>query len=98
MKKVYLKLHELKDLEIKFKDEMMKFEEVSKMPYVTSFERIGFKQGMEKGIEEGRKEGLKEGLKEKIDIVKKLFKKKFSLEDISEITGLSQEEIKKIIS
>jgi len=54
---------------------------------------IAQKEGMEKGIKEGRKEGRKE---EKIEIAKKLLLKKISIEDIEEITGLTEKEIKKL--
>jgi len=45
------------DLEIKFNEDVSKIEEASKMPYVTSFERVGYKKGKEEGKEEGREEG-----------------------------------------
>ena len=49
------------------------------------------------GHEEGRKEGHKEGHKKGCeDIAKKLLSKKFSIEEIEEITGLTKEEIEKI--
>jgi hypothetical protein len=41
--------------------ELKQAEEVKRMPYVMSFERIARKEGRKKGIKEGRKEGLKEG-------------------------------------
>lgn len=50
---------------------------------------------MESSKEEGIKEGLEKGKKE---VVKKSLIKGFSIEDISEITGLSKEEIIKIKS
>ncbi|MEQ8172961.1 MAG: Rpn family recombination-promoting nuclease/putative transposase [Candidatus Eremiobacterota bacterium] len=53
----------------------------------------GLEEGIEKGIEQGKEAGKKE---EKIETARKLFKKKFSVEEICEITGLSEDEIKKI--
>ena len=38
-------------------EEIKELEEVKRMPYVTSVERIGMKIGMEKGMEKGREEG-----------------------------------------
>lgn len=49
--------------------------------------------GMKKGIKEGRKEGRKETI---LKICKKLLEKNYSMEEIKEITNLSEEEIKKI--
>ncbi len=46
-----------------------------------------------KGMEKGRKEGKEEG---KIEIAIKLMKMKMPLEDIAEITGLSEEELKRL--
>ena len=49
--------------------------------------------GRKEGIEEGIKEGLKEG---KLQIAKNLKKKNMDINFISEVTGLSVEEIQKI--
>ena len=62
---------------------------------------LGKKEGMELGKKEGMELGKKEGLElgkkdEKIEIAKKLKKLKMPIEKISEITGLSEEEIIKI--
>ena len=57
----------------------------------------GYKQGRAKGRIEGKAEGREEGkADEKISIAKKMLEKKMSMEDISELTGLTEEEIKKI--
>ena len=50
---------------------------------------------------EGRKEGIKEGIqdgrkKRNIEIAKKLFEKKYPLEEIMEITELTEEEIQNL--
>ena len=53
--------------------------------------------GKKEGMELGKKEGLEQGKKEeKIATAKKLIKLKMPIEKISEITGLSEEEIIKI--
>lgn len=59
------------------------------------------KEMREKGLKEGLEEGLKEGIKEgteqtKIEIAKKMLKKGKDIEEISEITGLSKEEIEQL--
>ena len=49
------------------------------------------------GREEGMKEGKKEGKKQnQIEIAKKLLQRNMSIEDIKEITGLTEEEISKL--
>lgn len=58
-------------------------------------------QGKEEGITIGEKIGKKRGIelgqrKEKIELTKKMLKLKMSVEQIKEITGLSEEEINKI--
>ena len=50
--------------------------------------------GIEQGIEQGREQGREEGARQKsIQIAVKLLAKGFSIQDISEVTGLSQEDI-----
>ena len=45
----------------------------------------------ERAVEEGKSEGKLEGeLKAKIDTVRRMWNKRFSLQEISEITGLSE--------
>ena len=65
----------------------------------------GFAEGLEEGRAEGRAEGREEGreegraegrMNEKYENARKMKSKGFSLEDISEITGLSIDEIKTI--
>ena len=53
-----------------------------------------------KGIEKGKKEGIEQGekngiQKRNIEITKSMLAKNYNLNDISEITGLTIEEIKK---
>ncbi len=56
---------------------------------------------MDKRVEESKKEGIKEGeksgiMKSKLETARNMLKKKFSIKDISEITGLKTSEIEKI--
>ncbi|MDR3223437.1 MAG: hypothetical protein LBT66_06905, partial [Methanobrevibacter sp.] len=55
----------------------------------------GIKEGIKKGIREGEKKGIE---KEKINFALKLKNKGFSLKEISEITELSFERLKNLIS
>ena len=50
---------------------------------------LATKRGLEQGIEQGRKQ-------DKLEIAKKLLEKKMNIEDIKEITGLTEEEINSI--
>ena len=68
-------------------------------------QKISNQKFMDKGIIEGeargkiigREEGKKEGEKQKqIEIAKKLLQRNMSIEDIKEITGLTEEEISKL--
>ena len=50
--------------------------------------------GREEGREEGRKEGRAEGAKQKsFDIAKRMLEKGINIETISELTGLTAEEV-----
>jgi len=52
------------------------------------------KIGLEKGIKIGREEGKKEGRKlEKIEMAREMKKKEYPIGEISELTGLSSDEI-----
>ena len=53
----------------------------------------GIKEGMEKGMQKGKLEGIKEG---KISMAKSMKSKNMDINLISEITGLSIEEIEKL--
>lgn len=46
------------DLEREFISELLAFDEETKMPYMTSVERIGRQEGWREGRQEGRQEGL----------------------------------------
>ena len=54
---------------------------------------LGITEGITKGMAEGITKGKAEG---KVEIAIKLLKKKYSINDITELTGLSSEEIQKI--
>ena len=47
-----------------FEEELARYEEEKKMPYVTSVERIGIKKGLQRGLERGRRKGRHEGQQE----------------------------------
>lgn len=54
----------------------------------------GLKRGKEEGLKQGKEEGLKQG---KEEIIKKMLHKGLNIDKIIELTGLSTEEIKKIV-
>ena len=51
----------------------------------------GLQEGRQKGLQEGRQKGLQEGRQE---VILKLLKADMSVEKVSEITGLSKQEIR----
>lgn len=52
---------------------------------------------MDEGIAKGRAEGVKEGIKEGMkEVAQKMMSKNLPIRQISEITGLSKEEIEKL--
>ena len=61
----------------------------------------GLKEGREEGREEGHKEGIKEGRAEgakqkSFDIAKSMLEKGIDIETISELTGLTAEEVSRL--
>ncbi|MBI3469088.1 MAG: hypothetical protein HY000_39290 [Planctomycetes bacterium] len=50
------------ELEQSFREEIHRFEEERRMPYVTSVERLARQEGRQEGWQEGRQEGRQEGL------------------------------------
>ncbi len=56
------------------------------------------KTARDKGIQEGIQRGLQQGIhQEKAETVQRMKAKGFSVEDISEIAGLTIEEVKKLL-
>jgi hypothetical protein len=51
------------ELEENFRKEIYRFEEASKMQYVTSIERLALKKGHKEGLEKGLQKGLRKGLR-----------------------------------
>lgn len=59
---------------------------------------IGIEKGMKEGIQRGIEKGIMEGSqKEKIEIAKKMLELKIDKETIAEATGLTEQEIEKIL-
>ena len=56
-------------------------------------DEIMIQQGMQQGVQQGLQKGIHEN---RIDIVSRMLKKNFAIEQIAEITGLSIDEIKQI--
>lgn len=61
----------------------------------------GYKEGLQKGLDDGLKEGIKQGIEQgeknkQIEIAKKLINKKMEISIISEITGLTIQEIENL--
>ena len=62
-------------------------------------EKAIYEKGLEVGIEKGIEKGIMEGSqKEKIEIAKKMLKLKIDKETIAEATGLTEQEIEKILN
>ena len=63
----------------------------------TQFRKEGLAEGRAEGMRKGIKEGIKEGIKKaSLEHAKKMLEKGIDINDISDITGLSIEEIKKL--
>ena len=61
-------------------------------------EAKGLAEGLEKGRVEGREEGMAEGrMEERIEIARNMLKAAISVEQISLLTGLSEEQVQSLI-
>ena len=59
--------------------------------------KAGLEQGIQQGIREGVQQGMQQGMqKEKLQIAKKMLSKKIDLNTISQLTGLSIQELKNL--
>ncbi|WP_100486845.1 hypothetical protein [Sporolactobacillus pectinivorans] len=67
------------------------------LKWPNSFYDRGVKQGIEKGIEQGIKQGVDQGKVEASkEFARKLLNKQMSIAEISELTGLAEDEIVKL--
>ena len=85
----------------KFHEEIVRFEEVKKVPFVTTAEKIGMEKGLREGIERGLKKGIKEGMKEgmktgKLELVRQLLIRKFGSIDKETESLLNNAPVNKI--
>jgi predicted transposase/invertase (TIGR01784 family) len=63
------------------------------MTYVTNTERIGIKKGIKKGIEQGIEQGIERTTRE---LALKMLRRGMERGEVSEITGLSMEQLQTI--
>jgi predicted transposase YdaD len=54
------------ELAERFHEEIKKYEEVRKVAYITTAEKIGMKKGFEQGLQEGMQQGIQQGLQQGI--------------------------------
>jgi predicted transposase/invertase (TIGR01784 family) len=83
--------------QVRFYEDSLKYYRDMKNSLDTAWEEgkeEGIKQGKEQGIKQGKEQGIKEG---KFDTAKKMHSKGYSINDISELTGLTIDEIKLFI-
>ena len=72
-------------MEEEYHEEVLREEEVRKMPYITTAERIG----MRKGLEQGRKQGLEQGMLEDA--------REMVLEALEERFGVVPDDVKDVV-
>ena len=81
------------------KSKLFKAKKLAKESMIQSFnlsiEKVAEKKGLKKGLERGREEGREETQRE---IALNLLKKGIEVSDISEITSISEDEIKALQS
>ena len=106
MKQVEERYISLLEAEIaKFTPQEIREYEASKKAYrdiknsIDTAKQEGKQEGLAEGMELGMKKGMKKGMNQKaLDIARKMLSKGMEDATIMEITGLTQEEIRKLIS
>ncbi|HMB19981.1 MAG TPA: hypothetical protein VKQ10_02850, partial [Spirochaetota bacterium] len=98
---IYGEVKRLEDVKTMFAAKLEKYgEKLRKEAMQKGLEKglqKGLEKGMQKGIQKGMQKGKREGMREKaLQMAKTLLNKNMSIQEISEITGLSVEEIKKL--
>lgn len=79
------------ELQRDFREEIHKFEEEKRMPYVTSIERLARAEGLQEGLVEGLLEGITLGFELKFGAAgKKLLPKIRALHDIKKLRALAR--------
>ncbi|MCF7707946.1 MAG: transposase, partial [Verrucomicrobia bacterium] len=53
--------------EVEFRRELVEYEKEKTMPYVTSIERLGRKEGLQEGLQKGRMEALRADIAEVLE-------------------------------
>ena len=56
------------ELDGQFWQEVYRYEEDKRMPYITSVERIGIEKGLQQGLAKGREEGLRQGIETALEL------------------------------
>jgi predicted transposase/invertase (TIGR01784 family) len=82
------------DLEERLSEEIIKFEEEQKMPYIPTWERRAKKEGRMEGKIEGIEIGENNTKKR---MARELLKRGVSLDIVAQSSGLSPEELKKLV-
>jgi len=82
------------DLQEQFREDIHRYEEEKKMPYISSLERMALKEGREEGRESGLRDGLLEWIAAALDRFgqpgRKLLAKARRVKDVNELRRLSQ--------
>ncbi len=55
------------ELEKKFTQEIHRYQEEKKMPFIAPFEKLAIKQGLEQGWQEGMQQGMQEGMQQGLE-------------------------------
>jgi len=85
-------------LENRFSEQLMKYEEEKKMPYVTSIEKIGIRKGFQEGIQEGIQKviekGIEKGIQEGIHLsIRKLLLKGLTPDEVVKLLDIDMQTV-----
>ena len=83
-------------------DERIRIQENYDMTMETAIDEAR-EEGIEKGLEQGLERGLKQGLErgrheERLELIRKMLSKGLPLEVVSDVTGLSLEELEALLA
>jgi predicted transposase YdaD len=91
--------------ELEYLNEVYELEEVKKMPYISTAERLGMKKGREEGIKEGMEIGMEKGLERGMEkgmekgikkVALNLIEQDTDVTFIAKVTGLKLAEINRL--
>jgi predicted transposase/invertase (TIGR01784 family) len=69
--------------------ELIAFEEERRMPYITSIERMGIKEGEQRGLQQGEQQGIQK-------VARNMLREGMGIDLIAKLSGLSIDQVQQL--